>query len=1021
MREWGSDMVLPKHWEADPDAKHLMTTMVQVARHGTTTSIDLQAGGFSSDVTTDTVVPSECLIEILGPHWASNHHANTALQDKTVGNILNTMYKSYCSTVSAEFTHVQSSEQFEWLSASLETHTKPSNEERLQHYDWLVRTDTFEQFLRKKYKASKTYGLLGCEALVPGLHALCAQASVVGVEHIELGMAHRGRLSVLCNVLNKPMNTLFDEFNDDGTQQLAVSDVKYHLGARATLMYDEEDEEEGGGGGGGGRELQLSLVPNPSHLELVGPVVLGKTRAVQHFMRDKERTKAMAVLVHGDAAFSGQGITSESLELSMLPDYTTGGSIHVVINNQIGFTTDPHISRSSLHPTGNATAVGAPVFHVNGDDVDQVVRCFEMAMQYRQKFHHDCVIDVVCYRREGHNELDDPTITQPIVYSMIQKHPTTVELYTKELGRRLVTQEHETQLKDTIALEFASEYEKSKRKGENSIAKEKQSKGTRQLAKQRGGFSGGNETPETTHGALAIDETSLHRTLSNKPSDWLASNWRGDRMGDSILSGERTYNMTGVSLKTLHRIGRALGPNNIKLQMLQQEEKAEHFDLHPEVERLMVKREQLIQNNGSVDMSTGEALAMGALALPLIGDEEDSGQGGYTDHPTVHVRLSGQDSERGTFNQRHAVVVCQQTERRQHLLNGILARCWPEKEDGKYDWDSDVDDEANDNDAGSGNGNGDVGGNGDGNGVDVVNKVSSTACSMTSPNIHRRVQESVKVVNSNLSENAVLAYEYGHSLENERCLTIWEAQFGDFSNNAQAVIDNMISSGELKWKSSSGLVLLLPHGFEGQGPEHSSARVERFLQLIDDDPDAAPGFTLDTETELRQMFRQHATRKDGYGTISRHEMYDLLSQVTDIVHTGANDGGHSGRSVPDARGQTLLLKEILNSNTLHGQVLFTEMDFIKYSTTWIRRNYESNYNMSVVNATSPAVSEKIDLLLLLLVVVVVVFSTLLQNKQLTVFLFFSPTSAIFSCSSSANSSAVRKTINIINKQMAAPP
>ena len=378
-------------------------------------------------------------------------------------------------------------------------------------------------------------------------------------------------------------------------------------------------------------------------------------------------------------------------------------------------------------------------------------------------------------------------------------------------------------------------------------------------------------------------------------SDWLASNWRGQRHGDSILSGHRPYNMTGVSLQTLHKIGIALGPNNIRLQRMEKNDKKK-FIIHPDILTLMIDREQRVLTNDWIDLSTAEALALGALALPLQGDEEDlQDDHTYTDHPTVHVRLSGQDSERGTFNQRHAVVVCQETERRHVPLSGIIARCWPELEEEEEEEEG----EEGENDVTAWNG-----------------RQQTPLGTITG----QKVQETVNVTNSNLSENAVLGFEYGHSLENERCLTIWEAQFGDFSNNAQAVIDNMIVSGELKWRSSSGLVLMLPHGLEGAGPEHSSARPERFLQLVDDDPDSAPGFTLETEYQLRDSFRRIATRNDGYGTVSRSEMQELLTKINDIVgsagvgSSNAEQGGEkisTRRSVPDVRKFFLIVQPII--------------------------------------------------------------------------------------------------------------
>ena len=973
------------HWRVDPEAQRLADLMDRVKDHDhRERDIDMAAAGFSADTSAVAVVPPDALLDIVGPHAGTlasgGNGGHGGGGGVTVGDVLETMHQSYCGTVSAEFVHVQTTEQFHWLSQRLETPTPPSAADRRNAWRQLARADHFERYLRAKYKATKTFGLMGCESLIPGMHALCERASALGVEHIELGMPHRGRLNMLVNVLRKPIGDLFDEINDDGTAG-HVSDVKYHLGARASITYPplpgQACDVGGRGSGSRTRELRLSLVPNPSHLELVGPVVLGKTRAVQHFTRDMEtRSRAMPVLLHGDAAFSGQGITAETLELSQLPDYTVGGTVHVILNNQIGFTTDPHISRSSLHPTGAATAVGAPVLHVNGDDAEGVVRCFRLATEYRQRFHQDCVIDIVCYRREGHNEQDDPTVTQPGVYRDIAMHPTSLEIYQAKLADEGVIHvpRESNALREATLEEYEHEFQM--RRGGGGGGGGDGRTGHRSITDISGNGAFEGDAPATSStlavpfpakgGAGGRGGNQLRRSPSIN-SQWLSSNWKGRAMGDMVRKGDRPYNMTGVAMETLKSIGRALGPNSVALRELALA--GEPLELHPAVHKIMAARERNVcgevksDDNGeqtsleeeddddeedgdkrgrpgvrtndrhkakqfTVDMATAEALAMGALVLPLRGDTMPGTamDAGYTDHPTVHVRLSGQDSERGTFNQRHAVVVCQQTERRFVPLNGIAAELAAESVSECKD--------------------------GDGEGTPSQPIMGDDGIP--------RGQESVKVANSNLSEAAVLAFEYGHSLENERCLTVWEAQFGDFANNAQAVIDNMIVSGEHKWGANSGLVLLLPHGFEGQGPEHSSCRLERFLQLVDDDPDDVPGFSLELVSELREAFARADTNSDGF--VDRDELYGLLLEGARSRMERAPGPAAAAAGAEGDRGHMLLMNEIANPMLRDGGAdggaarpqRFSCEDYIKYTTTWIRRNYETQYNMSVVNVTTPA-------------------------------------------------------------------
>lgn len=816
------------HWRADKEARRL-AKIVSVDPNEGNNTVDLSEAGFSDKVKEDTVVPEEALREIVGPHWEQirseprkqGEIANCSLDSArssagpiTVGMVLKRMYNSYCCNVSAEFTHVQTLEKFQWLSSHLESGPIYEDSARISQWKTLAKAVHFEHFLRKKYSAAKTYGLMGCEVLIPGLYGMFTRASALGVQHIELGMAHRGRLSVLANVMQKPLSMLFDEFNDDGSTAY-VSDVKYHLGARASIYFGTKNIAKGLAGNDvvntdAKRDLVLSLVPNPSHLELVNAVVLGKTRAVQHFLKDRDRNKAMAVMIHGDASFSGQGITAEVLELSNLPDYTTGGSLHIIINNQIGFTTDPHISRSSLHPTGAATAVGAPVFHVNGDDVDNTIRVFQLAAEYRQRFGEDCFIDVVCYRREGHNELDDPTITQPSVYNKISKHPNTLEIYEKSLAEdNLITLPDDSK---RLASMINSNYEKEFQQARARSSNMKRGKAT-----------------------SSVKSTKLVRHQSN--TEWMANNWKGTALGDLVSSGDRRFNMTGVRLKTLRDIGQALGtksralealrltdknpevvPSNLSSILSEDGQQILPIDIHPKIAKMMDSRASAVMSGKNIDMSTAEALAFGSLALPLREDEKDNSDValngvGYNDHPAIFVRLSGQDSERGTFNQRHAIVVCQKTERRFAPLNSIGIQRGELEENvyfGGEDNDVEHGDFASSEDEK----------NGVEDNMDLVN-LPLTPATIAAATIKKSVhswspkkwddwedpwgQGCVKISNSNLSEAAALAFEYGHSLESKNSLTIWEAQFGDFANNAQSVIDNMIVSGEAKWNISSGL------------------------------------------------------------------------------------------------------------------------------------------------------------------------------------------------------------------------
>ena len=550
----------------------------------------------------------------------------------------------------------------------------------------LIEAEGFEKFLHVKYMGTKRFGLDGGEAVIPAMEQIIKRGGNLGVKEIVIGMPHRGRLSILANVMGKPYRAIFNEFQGGSYIPEDVEgsgDVKYHLGASSDREFD-------------GNKIHLSLTANPSHLEAVNPVVLGKVRAKQNQLNDEDRVQVLPVLLHGDAAFAGQGIISECFGLSGLKGHKTGGTIHIIVNNQIGFTTAPHNSRSSPYPTDIALMVEAPIFHVNGDDPEAVVHAAKVATEFRQKFHKDVVIDVFCYRRFGHNEGDEPMFTQPKMYAKIKKHKTTLQKYSEKLSKEGLVPEGEIEdLKISFQKFLSKEFEVSK---------------------------------------------------SYKPNkaDWLDGKWSG--LGKYtkeavVKDGQYQRGKTSISIEKFNEVGQALTkiPN--------------HINAHKTVKRMLDNKQKQLSLGKNIDWATAEALAFGSLLTE-----------GYP------VRLSGQDCTRGTFSHRHSAVIDQLTEERFYPLNNITKN-----------------------------------------------------------------QKHYEVIDSMLSEYAVLGYEYGYSLAEPNSLTIWEAQFGDFSNGAQIMIDQFISSGEKKWLRMSGLVMLLPHGYEGQGPEHSSARLERFLQACAED------------------------------------------------------------------------------------------------------------------------------------------------------------------------------------------
>ena len=544
----------------------------------------------------------------------------------------------------------------------------------------LIETEGLEKFLDVKYTGTKRFGIDGGESMVPALEQIIKVGGQHGVKDIILGMPHRGRLNVLVSVMGKPYRALFHEFLGGSSNPDDVSgsgDVKYHLGTSSDREFD-------------GNKVHLSLTANPSHLEIVNPVVLGKVRAKQDQLKDKTRSQVMPLLLHGDAAFAGQGVVAECFGLSGLTGHRTGGSIHFIVNNQIGFTTAPHNSRSSPYPSDVAKMIEAPIFHVNGDDPEAVVYVAKIATEYRQKFHKPVVIDMFCYRRFGHNEGDEPAFTQPLMYKRIRNHPTTLTIYSEKLvAEGVVTAEEIGSMKADFRAHLDEAF-----------------------------GSSDNFRP-------------------NK-ADWLDGKWTGLGLPDD---DDARRGKTGVEMSVLKEVG-------TKITAI-----PEDFAAHKTIIRLFNNRRKMIDNGVGIDWAMAEALAFGTLVNE-----------GYP------VRLSGQDSERGTFSQRHCVLTDQETEARYTPLQNIS-----------------------------------------------------------------ETQGNYEVINSMLSEEAILGFEYGYSLAEPNVLTLWEGQFGDFANGAQVVFDQFLSCGEHKWLRMSGLVCLLPHGYEGQGPEHSSARLERFLQSSAED------------------------------------------------------------------------------------------------------------------------------------------------------------------------------------------
>ena len=604
----------------------------------------------------------------------------------------------YSGHIGFEYMHITNREMCNWIRDRIETPVRPelTKEQRLRMLDRLCWSDHFERFLATKFPSAKRFGLEGAESLIPGLKELIDSASDKGVESIVIGMPHRGRLNVLANVVRKPIERIFNEFSGAGDKENyeGSGDVKYHLG----MSFDRPTTS--------GKMIHLSLVANPSHLETVDPVVQGKVRAAQFYMNDKERKKVMPLLMHGDAAFSGQGVCYETQGLSDLSNYTTGGTVHVVVNNQIGFTTDPRFSRSSPYCTDLAKAIDAPIFHVNGDDVEAVCSVFKLAAEWRQTWGKDVVVDLVCYRKHGHNEIDNPSFTQPKMYQHIAKKTSILKGYQEQLAGSGVLSEEEIKGVSDNVMRLLNE-----------------------------GFAAAPE-------------------YKAKKGDWLEGVWENFRSPRE----HGHIHETGAKMEDLQLVGKALYTI------------PERFNVHSVLRKQLENKRKMFESGEGIDWGTGESLAYGTLLAE-----------GF------HVRISGQDVERGTFSHRNAVLNDQVDETRYVPLNNI-----------------------------------------------------------------KPGQAEFHACNSSLSEYGVLGFELGYSMHNPNSLVIWEAQFGDFANTAQVMIDTYIASGESKWGRQAGLVMLLPHGYDGQGPEHSSARLERFLQMCDDDPHQIPDFDPEVRMQIQK-------------------------------------------------------------------------------------------------------------------------------------------------------------------------
>ncbi|MBX7058246.1 MAG: 2-oxoglutarate dehydrogenase E1 component [Leptospirales bacterium] len=628
------------------------------------------------------------------------------LERATLAQILQKLERTYSARIGVEYEHIRSNEERLWLAERMEV-TENSQAlplaVRLRLYEKLFQAEHFEKFLAMKFVGKKRFSLEGAESLIPALDACIEDAGAHDVEGLVIGMAHRGRLNVLVNILEKPAGVIFAEFKESyNPDQIDYADVKYHLGysfTRTTLA---------------GKEVHLSLAFNPSHLEAVDPVVLGSVRARQTFLGDLERSRIVPLMIHGDASFIGQGVVAECLNLWRLPGYSVGGTIHLVVNNQIGFTTAPSDSRSTEYCTDLARGFQIPVFHVNGDDPEAVYRAVTLACEFRHRFHRDVIIDLFCYRRLGHNENDEPAFTQPLMYDQIRQRPTTVQIYRSKLAGD-----------DDVAAEDLEFIENGSRSGLEASFQRAQDKGVRMQVDTMGG--------------------------------------RWAEFATEPLDSEPQTRLLAEQMERSVRALVQLPPG---------------FQPHPKIARLLETRAAMSRGESPIDWGFAELLAFGSIL-----------ENGYA------IRLAGQDARRGTFSHRHATLVDIHSGQQYTPLQHISAH-----------------------------------------------------------------QGAFEVLNSPLSEYACLGFEYGYSLADPRTLVLWEAQFGDFVNGAQIMLDQFIASSEVKWRRMSGIVLLLPHGYEGQGPEHSSARPERLLQMCSRENMQVCNCTTPAQyfhLLRRQMLRRH--------------------------------------------------------------------------------------------------------------------------------------------------------------------
>ena len=692
-------------------------------------------------------------------------HGRLGLEQATLNEIVILLKSTYADTIGFEFMHIQDPEPKEWLQNHIESPCIAlTSTQQKAILTWLCKAEAFEKFLAVKYPGAKRFGLEGGESMIPALATLLDESARYGMKEVILGMAHRGRLNVVANILNKPCRAIFSQFQGKPAQPNEVQgsgDVKYHLGASNNHTY-------------GGHDIHLSLTANPSHLEAVNPVVIGKVRAKQTHYLDDKRDAVVGILLHGDAAFAGQGLVTETLLLSDLRGYQTGGTIHIIINNQIGFTTAPQHSRSSPYSSDSIKAIQAPVFHVNGDDPEAVFKVAQWAAAYRQAFKKDVLIDLFCYRRHGHNEMDEPAFTQPLMYQKIRNQATTRELYSKKLiASGVITAAAADALYQDIHADLQREYD------------------------------------------LANDYQAA-------TVDWLEGAWSTIDVGTS----QNVDADTGVDMGILQTVGQAL----VTIP--------EQFDLNTKLVRLLQTKQEMLKSGSGLDWATAEALAFGTLMLEKF-----------------PVRLSGQDCGRGTFSQRHAILYDQTNGQVYKPLSHIHS------EQGAFD-----------------------------------------------------------VLDSPLAEASVLGFELGYSLANPQALVIWEAQFGDFSNCAQVIIDQFIASGEAKWLRMSGLVLLLPHGYEGQGPEHSSGRVERYLQLCAEDNIQVANCT--TAANYFHILRRQLKRRIRKPLIIMTPKSLLRDKRVTSTLTDMATGSHFMKIIPEVAADRFADKKVRRVILCSGKVYY---------------------------------------------------------------------------------------------------